>query len=153
MSAGRGENNMRSRIAREGARAGRLPSLPQQWPVSSQAVRTFDVSWKSPCQRRRSRDRSFLDERRLLVSNRVSSCQLSLLWVASLLGRLSNRHVFVHVFVGRAKGALGTRVWKGLRILKRSTFLSMNIILFRGYVQGIHRVLRRRNIRRYRWIT
>lgn len=53
MFAGRrGENNMRSRIAREGVRAGRGSGLPQQWPASLRAVRTFAANVRSMCRER-----------------------------------------------------------------------------------------------------
>lgn len=129
MSAGRGENNMRSRIAREGARAGRGPSLPQQWPVSSQAVRYV----RSMC---RERARANGDDLAVAVfwTNDGFSWVIGLVpasrvsWVASLLGRLSNRRV--HVFVGRAKELERTSSFKTI------AFLSANIIvLFRGYTR------------------
>jgi len=72
-------DNMRSRIARgqEGARTRRRgPARLRQWLASfasgyvrvARTLRTFHVSWKGSCQRRRPRGRSSPDERQLLVS-------------------------------------------------------------------------------------
>lgn len=100
MFAGRrGENNMRSRIAREGVRAGRGSHLPQQWPASLRAARTFAANVRSMCcERARVNGDDFAvavfrtnDGFSWVTSVSFLASRVS--WVPLSLGRLCDRRV------------------------------------------------------------